>query len=123
MAADHVDVVYSAAGGSGSGVFQAMAAVKGSWAIGVDSDQYQTADAATRPVVLTSMLKRVDNAVFQEIQAFIKGDRAGGVKQFDLKIDGVGYATSNETAIAPYRARIDQERQAIIDGSIIVPDH
>ena len=123
MAADRVDVVYSAAGGSGPGVMQAMAAVKGSWGIGVDSDQYQTADAATKPIVLTSMLKRVDNAVFQEIQAFIKGDRAGGVKQFDLKIDGVGYATSNETAIAPYRARIDQERQAIIDGSIIVPDH
>ncbi|OLB64805.1 MAG: hypothetical protein AUI10_09485 [Actinobacteria bacterium 13_2_20CM_2_72_6] len=123
MAAGGVDVVYSAAGGSGPGVMQAMAAVHGGWGIGVDSDQYQTADAATKPIVLTSMLKRVDNAVFQEIQAFIKGDRAGGLKRFDLKIDGVGYATSNESAIAPFKARIDRERQAIIDGTTVVPDH
>jgi hypothetical protein len=35
----------------------------------------------------------------------------------------VGYATSNESAIAPFKARIDRERQAIIDGATIVPDH
>ena len=55
------DIVYPAAGGSGAGVFEAAAeAGEGNWAIGVDSDQYQTADPAVQNVILTSMLKRVE---------------------------------------------------------------
>nr|BFE89264.1 hypothetical protein GCM10020093_118660 [Planobispora longispora] len=73
----------------------------------MDSDQYQTADPGVRDAILSSMIKRVDNAVFQEIQAFIKGDRAGGVKRFDLKTDGVGYSVSNEKAVAPVRRQVD----------------
>lgn len=114
------DVIYAAAGGSGSGVFEAVAAVPGAWAIGVDSDQYAGADGAVKPRILTSMLKRVDNGVFQEIQAFVKGDRAGGVKRYDLKVDGVGYATSN-AAVEPYLARLDRARYRILDGSVKVP--
>ena len=110
------DVVYAAAGASGAGAFDAVRAVPGAWAIGVDTDQYLGADAATRPIILTSMLKRVDNAVFQEIQAFIKGDRSGGVKRYDLTVDGVDLATSNTTAIAPYAARLDEIRMGIISG-------
>ena len=87
----------------------------------MDSDQYASADPAQKPVILTSMLKRVDNAVFQQIQAFIKGDRDGGVRRFDLKTDGVGYATSNAAAIRPYRARLDKLRQRLYDGAITVP--
>ena len=55
------DIVYQAAGGSGTGVFQA-ATEKGKWAIGVDSDQYNTVDPSLRDVIITSMLKRVDAA-------------------------------------------------------------
>jgi basic membrane protein A and related proteins len=94
---------------------------KGASFIGVDSDQYQSADEATRPVILTSMLKRVDNAVFHQIQAFIKGDRDGGVRRFDLKTGGVGYAVSNEAAIKPLRSRLDGLRQQLYDGRIIAP--
>lgn len=115
------DVVYAAAGGSGTGVFQAVAQTPGARAIGVDSDQYQSADPAVKPVILTSMLKRVDNGVFQEIQAFVKGDRVGGIKRYDLKVDGVGYATSNETAIGPYQNRLEQIRYSIINGEVTVP--
>jgi basic membrane protein A len=120
LLAGGADVVYSAAGGSGSGSFEAVAAQPGAWAIGVDSDQYLTAPAAVRPRILTSMLKRVDNAVFQEVQAFIKGDRAGGVKRYDLKVDGVGYATSN-TALRKYQPRIEQARYTILSGAVKVP--
>jgi basic membrane protein A len=57
------DIVYHAAGGSGLGVFEAAAAT-GNRAIGVDSDQYETtSDEALKAVIMTSMLKRVENAV------------------------------------------------------------
>jgi len=91
------DVVYHAAGGSGGGLFEAAseAGEPGEvWAIGVDSDQYLTVGAPLNEYILTSMLKRVDVAVFETIKAFTEGDSAGGVSVFDLSVDGVGYATS-----------------------------
>ncbi len=71
-----VDVIFAAAGGSGTGVFQS-AKEKSSLAIGVDSDQYQSADPALRDVIMTSMLKRVDVAVFD----FVKGVGDGQVRR------------------------------------------
>jgi basic membrane protein A len=114
------DVIYAAAGASGSGAFEAVARVPDAWAIGVDSDQYQSAAAGVKPRILTSMLKRVDNGVFQEIQAYIKGDRRGGVKRYDLEVDGVGYATSNP-ALRPYQKQLEAARYRILDGSVKVP--
>ncbi|GAB1641127.1 BMP family lipoprotein [Krasilnikovia sp. MM14-A1259] len=115
------DVIYAAAGGSGSGALQAVGATDNAAFVGVDSDQYASADPAVQPRVLTSMLKRVDNAVFQEIQAFIKGDRAGGVRRFDLKTDGIGYATSNQAEIAPLQPELERLRQQLYDGKIVAP--
>ena len=114
------DVIYAAAGGSGGGVFEAVAAARGTWAIGVDSDQYLSAPEAVRPRILTSMLKRVDNGVFQEIQAFVKGDRSGGRKRYDLKVDGVGYAMSNK-ALSRYQAGMEKARYRILNGAVTVP--
>ncbi|GAB1691363.1 BMP family lipoprotein [Krasilnikovia sp. M28-CT-15] len=121
MLDDEADVIYAAAGGSGAGALQAVAATEGAAFIGVDSDQYTSADAAVQPAVLTSMLKRVDNAVFQEIQAFVKGDHAGGVRRFDLKTDGVGYAASNQAEIAGLQPELDALRQQLYDGRIVAP--
>ena len=71
------DVVYHAAGGSGSGVFDAaVEAGDGMWAIGVDSDQYLTASDEQKPHILTSMLKRVDVATFDMIPSVADGDAA-----------------------------------------------
>ena len=68
---DGADIVYHAAGKSGLGVFDAAAAAgDGKWAIGVDSDQYLTAAEDQKPHILTSMLKRVDVAVFDYVKAF-----------------------------------------------------
>ena len=114
------DVVYAAAGGSGSGAFQAVAAAK-KLAIGVDSDQYLTAAAGVKSVILTSMLKRVDVAVFNEIKSFVDGTPLSGVQTFDLKVDGVGYATSNDI-VKPFTAMADQYKAKIVSGEITVPD-
>ena len=72
------DVVYHAAGGSGGGVFEAAQAA-GKLAIGVDADQYnQAAYADVKDVILTSMIKRVDIAVFDFIKSVVDGEPLTG---------------------------------------------
>ncbi len=115
------DVIYAAAGGSGAGAFEAVAASgTGHWAIGVDSDQYLTAAANVKSFVLTSMMKRVDVAVYTEIKAAVDGKPLTGPHVFDLKVDGVGYSTSN-TAVQPYTAKADAFKQQLIAGSVTAP--
>ncbi|TFV69762.1 BMP family ABC transporter substrate-binding protein [Blastococcus sp. CT_GayMR20] len=115
------DIVYHAAGGSGLGVFQAAAA-SGKRAIGVDSDQYQTVDdPALQAVIMTSMLKRVDNAVEGFITDFVEGNLEGGTDVVnDLSTEGVGLSDSGGF-IEDIQGQIDDFRQQIIDGDIEVP--
>ena len=113
------DVVYAAAGGSGGGVFEAAKAA-GKLAIGVDSDQYLTADASVKDVILTSMLKRVDVAVYDFIKSAVDGTVLTGVQTFDLKVDGVGFSASNP-AVAEYAAKAEELKAQIIAGTITVP--
>ena len=113
------DVVYAAAGGSGAGVFVAAKAA-GTWAIGVDSDQYLSADAAVKDVILTSALKNVNVAVFDVIQASVNGAPLTGIQVYDLKNGGVGYSKSNP-AVQPYEAKADAVAAAIIAGTVTVP--
>jgi basic membrane protein A len=115
------DIVYHAAGGSGLGVFQAAAA-SNKRAIGVDSDQYQTVDdPALQAVIMTSMLKRVDNAVENFITQFVDGSLEGGTDVInDLESDGVGLAETGGF-IEDIQGQIDDYRQQIIDGEIEVP--
>ncbi len=113
------DVVYAAAGGSGTGAFKAAKA-SGKWAIGVDSDQYLTAgDLAS--VVLSSALKRVDVATYDYIKSFVDGSVLTGVQTFDLKNDGVGYSKSN-SAVDPYVADVEAAKQQVVSGAVTVPD-
>lgn len=115
------DVIYAAAGGSGTGTFEAIAAAgEGHWAIGVDSDQYESAAANVKGYVLTSMLKRVDVAVYAEIKASVDGEPLSGARVFDLKADGVGYSTSN-SAVQEYTAKADEYKQQLIAGSVTAP--
>ena len=118
------DVVYSAAGGSGAGTIEAAVEASNGgtqkWAIGVDQDQYLTATPAQQKVLLTSMVKRVDEAVYQTIQAVQKGDTKGGTQLFDLKVDGVGYATSGGY-LDDVKGALEDYKQQIISGKIIVP--
>jgi basic membrane protein A len=114
------DVVYHAAGGSGGGLFEAAYENGNVWAIGVDSDQYLTVGAPQNERILTSMLKRVDVAVFGAIEAFVNGDTAGGVQLFDLSVDGVGYATSGGF-IDDIADQLDELKEQIISGEIEIP--
>jgi basic membrane protein A len=115
------DVIYHAAGASGKGVFDAAKA-KNALAIGVDSDQYnQKTVAADKDVIITSMLKRVDVAVFDYIQAVAKGDLTVLPKRFDLKVDGVGYATSGGK-VDDIKDVLDGYKAQIISGAITVSD-
>ena len=115
------DIVYHAAGGSGIGVFQAAAA-SGNRAIGVDSDQYLTvSDPALQAVIMTSMLKRVDNAVEQFINDYSKGNVQGATDVLnDLSTQGIDLARSGGF-IDDIQDEIGQYKQQIIDGTITVP--
>ena len=113
------DVVYHAAGGSGGGVFTAASAA-GKMAIGVDSDQALTAPAGVKDVIITSMLKKVDVATFDFIKGVAEGKFVAGTKIYDLKAGGVGYSTTGGK-IDDIKAKLDDFKQQIIDGKIMVP--
>lgn len=113
------DIVYHAAGGSGAGVFKAAKAAKAQ-AIGVDSDQALTAEEDVRDVILTSMVKNVDVAVFDHIKATVDGDKQSGNIVFDLEAGGVGYATTGGK-VDDIKDKLDEYQQQIIDGDVTVP--
>ncbi|MDW3217687.1 MAG: BMP family ABC transporter substrate-binding protein [Acidimicrobiales bacterium] len=120
------DVIYHAAGGTGAGMFAAAkehTEASGSkvWGIGVDSDQYNTVGAEVQEFVLTSMLKRVDVAVYEIIKAHLDGDFGPGEQRYDLSVDGVGYSTSGDFLPEDVIATLEDFKQQIIDGDIVVP--
>ena len=131
-------VIYAAAGASGNGLFDAIKTTnpKGPcmpqtankkrtdscvYAIGVDANQNYIVPGQ----VLTSMLKRVDVAVFDTIKAVKDGNFQGGIRVFDLKNNGVGYALDeyNEALVTKrIQQVVNQYRQKIIDGELEVKD-
>ncbi len=113
------DVVYHAAGGSGGGVFTA-AKNAGGLAIGVDSDQALTAPADVRPVIMTSMIKKVDVAVYDFIKSAADGTEKTGNNIYDLKSGGVDYSTTGGQ-VDDIKSKLDDYKQQIIDGKITVP--
>ena len=113
------DVIFHASGATGRGVFQA-AEKTNKLAIGVDSDQYEESPGH----VLTSMVKRVDVAVFDTIRDLKDGRWNGGVQTFGLAEDGVGwvYDQHNQALIpAPVKATVDSLKAEIIASHIMVP--
>src|SRR5690554_2646448 len=116
------DVVYAAAGGSGLGVLQAMADA-GLYSIGVDSNQNYLHPGS----VLTSMLKRVDNAVYD---SFVNaGDDATfepGRVDLGLADEGVGYALDEynaELITDEMQSRVDELKAQVIAGESEVHDY
>ena len=113
------NVVFHASGSTGLGVFEA-ARQTGKLAIGVDADQYAEAPGH----ILTSMVKGVDAAVYDAIRRVKDGTFRGGVYQFGLAEEGVGYIyDANNRGLIPdsVRTRIEALRQDIIAGRIDVP--
>lgn len=117
--AQGADVIYAAAGGTGIGVLQA-AADEGILSIGVDSNQNHLHPGS----VLTSMIKRVDNAVYD---AFKEGaDLKPGLNVMGLTNDGVGYAMDENNAplVTPeMQAAVDAAAEKIKSGEVKVHDY
>ncbi|TAJ99561.1 MAG: BMP family ABC transporter substrate-binding protein [Chloroflexota bacterium] len=113
------DVIFGAAGESGSGVIQA-AAERGLWAIGVDIDQHRTSDPSVRGAILTSMLKRADVATYTITMEVANGVPKDGNNVFGLDRGGVGFATSGGF-VDPIRAQLDAFAAMIASGTILVP--
>ena len=114
-----VNVIYHASGSTGLGMFEAARSLN-KFGIGVDADQFNEAPGH----VLTSMVKRVDNAVFDSIKRVKDGTFKGGIHQFGLAQDGVAYVyDEHNKALIPdaVRARLELLRADIIAGRIIVP--
>ena len=110
------DVVFAAAGGTGMGVYQA-AKDAGKLAIGVDSNQNHIQPGT----MLTSMLKRVDVAVYEAAKAY-----KPGVTVLGLKEGGVDYAMDDNNArlvSADMRKKVDAAKADIIAGKIKVADY
>lgn len=115
------DVVFAAAGASGLGVFDA-AEEKKKFVIGVDANQNWVKPG----LVLTSMLKRVDQAVYTTIELAKAGQFAGGVKRFGLEDKGVDFSVDqyNDKILTPsVRTRANELKADIVAGKILVPDY
>jgi basic membrane protein A len=115
------DVVYAAAGGTGLGVLQA-AKDRGRLAIGVDSNQNHIHPGT----ILTSMVKRVDLAVYEAFKTAKEGTWKPGLRNLGVAENAVGYALDqhNRSLITPeMERRLGQARGDIVAGKIKVTDY
>jgi basic membrane protein A and related proteins len=121
------DIIFGAGGTTGSGALRG-AAQAGAWVIGVDQDEYMTTfkegkvPGADR--ILSSAMKRVDNAVYEAIRRSVTGSFKGGVIMSDLTNDGIGLAPFHETRPAiPARieTRLADIRDGLRSGKIQIP--
>lgn len=131
-------VIYSAAGASGNGLFDALKEVNGKgpcnpkienklrvdecvYGVGVDSNQNYIIPGQ----IVTSMLKRVDVAVFDTIKKAKAGNLTGGISVFGLNNNGVGFAMdkyNKRLVTKKMRKVVNQFKQKIINGEIVVPE-
>ena len=116
MVTKGADVVFHAAGGTGIGVIDGCKENK-IWAIGVDSDQSPLAPET----ILTSALKRVDNACYDATKKTILGTLEGGVETYDLAAGGVDIAPTTDNLSKDVLEKIEKAKKDIIAGDLVVP--
>lgn len=116
MITNGADVIFQAAGGSGLGAIEACVENK-VWAIGVDTDQSSIAPET----ILTSAMKRVDNACYDAAKAVLDGTLAAGVKTYALDSAGVDIAPTTTNLTPEILEKIEAAKQDIISGKIDVP--
>ncbi len=116
MFVNGADVVYHAAGGTGTGVIEA-AADQGKFAIGVDQDQNYLAPDA----VITSAVKRVDNGVFNLCKALVEGTLEAGETMYDISTGGVDIAGTTHLIAPEVLAAVEDAKAKMIAGEIVVP--
>ena len=112
------DVIFQVAGGTGLGVIDACKEAK-IWAIGVDSDQSSIAPET----ILTSAMKRVDNAVFDVTKELVEGKLEGGVKTYTLADEGVDLAPGTENINPEVVKEVEELKKKIVSGDLKVPNN
>ena len=116
MVTNGADVIFHAAGGTGIGVIEGCKE-NGIKAIGVDTDQSPLAPET----VITSAMKRVDNACYDMAQALIDGTVPGGIKTYDLSIAGVDIAPTTDLLSEEILTAVNDAKAKVIAGEITVP--
>jgi basic membrane protein A len=130
MYASGIDVIYHASGATGNGVFSEAIDLKKQdpnkeiWVIGVDRDQYEEGKVpgTDKSVTLTSMVKRVDVAVYDLATKTKNGNFPGGqAVEYGLKENGVGIAPSTDNLSQDVLKAVEDWKQKIINGEVKVP--
>lgn len=119
MYEEGADVIYHASGATGVGLFRAAKEMN-RLAIGVDIDQ----SAQASGLVLTSMIKNIDVAVFESVRSYVRKNFSGGIKTFGLKENGVEfvYNDQNKKLIpADVHDKVLELKAKIIAGELVVP--
>lgn len=124
LAAEGVDIIFAAAGACGNAGLLA-AASQGTWVIGADQDvwvtTFQNGRQAGAERVLTSAMKRVDEAVYQAVKKALQGSLRGGTMRFDLANAGVGLAPFHDADVAvpsEVRGKILEITESLKSGRI-----
>jgi basic membrane protein A len=119
------DVIFAAAGATGEGTFKACQESKKALFIGVDADQFNTIKNSG-DTILTSVVKRVDVAVYDTVKASVDGKFPGGENQvFGLKEGGMELAPFHDfDSKVPQKIKdaVDKAKQDIVAGTIVVPE-
>ncbi|HEX6288609.1 MAG TPA: BMP family ABC transporter substrate-binding protein [Herpetosiphonaceae bacterium] len=122
--AEGADVIFGAGGQTGSGAIQA-AAQEGAYVVGVDQDEYNTTfkkgSAEGADKLVTSAIKRVDNAVFDTIKSVVDGNFSNEQYVGDAANGGVDYAEAHDASsvvTAEIKAKVDEVKKGLADGSI-----
>ena len=122
-----IDIIFVAAGGVGNGVIAEgkVRAEAGDdvYVIGVDVDQYEDGIISNgSSVILTSAIKRIDNAAYDKIDELVNGTFTGGqVITMDAKNDGVGLPAENPNLSEATQQAADEAFELIKNGTIVVP--
>ena len=116
MVTKGADIIFHAAGSTGLGVINGCKE-NGIWAIGVDSDQSSLAPET----ILTSAVKRVDNACYDAAKKTIIGTLEGGLSTYNLIADGVDIAPTTDNLSKDVLEKIEKAKNDIIAGDLEVP--
>lgn len=117
MFTNGADVVFHAAGATGNGVIEA-AKEQGKYAIGVDSDQAHLAPEN----IITSAMKRCDNAIFDLVEKITKGEEIQGLQTYGLENGGVDIAPTTDLLSEEVIAKVQEVKEKILAGEIVVPE-
>jgi len=122
MISEDADVIFGVGGNTGSGAVL-TATQSGEWGIGVDTDQYytlfMTGTVAGADKLLSSAVKRMDNAVYDTIANEMSGDFSAGTVRYDLSMEGVGLASFHEadtSVLQSVRGALERVERCLVWG-------